>query len=557
MHKARSGKSGPHGKMAEGGRRVGDNAPHLGFLRGCFCILAGLFVANFSACSRETAVQQGNRAQVLERGLGSAEPATLDPQLATQAGEFNVLAALFEGLVVEDPVDLHPVPGVAEAWDVSPDKLTYTFHLRATAKWSNGDPVTARDFLESFRRALTPALAAPNAPLLDVIQGAEAARRGSSHDPAEVGIAAPDHASPTFLAILTHPICYPVHLASIAQSGPADSRTTDWARPGRLLGNGPFNLTGWQPGQEITVEKSATYWDAATVRLTAIHFYPLDPEAEERAFRAGQLHLTDALPPAKVDLWRKDPSGALRTDPLLGTYFYRLNTLRPYLDDAKVRRALALAVDRRAIVEKILRGGQLPAATFVPPTLAGYAPPPGLPTDFAAARKLLADAGFPGGAGLPPLELLYNTSDTHRVIAEAVQEMWRRELGVTVRLVNEENASVLAARSTGSYQILRSSWTADFADPASFLDLWTRASGNNFTGWSSADYDSLVRRAALATALPARAELYRQAEAVLLDGVPMIPIYHYTHVYLVASAVQGWFPTLLDHHPYKHVWLKE
>jgi oligopeptide transport system substrate-binding protein len=357
--------------------------------------------------------------------------------------------------------------------------------------------------------------------------------------------------------VLTHPVCFPVHLVSIAQTGPPDSRQTDWARPGKLVGNGPFNLTAWQPGQEIVVEKSATYWDAATVRLKAIHFYPLDPEAEERAFRAGQLHLTDALPPVKVDTWRKDPSGALRIDPLLGTYFYRLNTQRPYLDDARVRRALALAVDRRAIVDKILRGGQLPAPTFIPPTLAGYAPPVGLTTDFAAARKLLADAGFPGGSGLPPFELLYNTSDTHRVIAEAVQEMWRRELGVEVRLVNEENASTLAARSTGSYQILRSSWTADFADPAAFLDIWTRADGNNFTGWSNVTYDALVRQAALATGAPARADLYRQAEALLLAGAPIIPIYHYTHVFLLAPAVQGWFPTLLDHHPYKHVWLKE
>jgi oligopeptide transport system substrate-binding protein len=533
-----------------------------------FLCLLVFFVAMalLPGCSRETAVQRGNREQVLHRGLGSAEPSTLDPQLATQAGEFNVLAALFEGLVVEDPLDLHPVPGVAESWDLSPDRRTYTFQLRADARWSNGDPVTARDFVASFRRALTPAFAAPDAPLLDLIQGAEAFRRGTTQDAAEVGLAAPDdrtlritldHPSPTFLPILTQPVCFPLHLASIAQTGPPDARSTDWARPGKLVGNGPFNLTAWQPGREIVVEKSATYWDAATVRLRAIHFHPLDPEAEERAFRAGQLHLTDALPPAKVDAWRKDPSGALRADPLLGTYFYRLNTRQPNLDNAKVRRALALAVDRRAIVEKILRGGQLPATTFIPPTLAGYIPPAGLATDFAAARQLLVDAGFPGGSGLPPLELLYNTSDTHRVIAEAVQEMWRRELGVEVRLVNEENASTLAARSTGSYQILRSSWTADYADPASFLEIWTRASGNNFTGWSNVAYDALVREAGLAPTAPARAELYRQAEAILLAAAPIIPIYHYTHVYLLAPAVQGWFPTALDHHPYKHVWLKE
>jgi oligopeptide transport system substrate-binding protein len=323
------------------------------------------------------------------------------------------------------------------------------------------------------------------------------------------------------------------------------------------VGNGPFTLVEWRAGQRIIVAKSPTYWDAAAVRLREIDFYPFTVDAEERAFRAGQLHVTDALPPAKIDAYRRDASRLLRIDPLLGTYFYRLNLARPPLGDVRVRRALALAVDRQAIVEKILRGDQLPAPAFTPPGMAGYTPPAGLATDFATARRLLAEAGFPGGKGLPSLELLYNSSESHRAIAEAVQETWRRELGVEVRLVNMENNSVLDARRTGSFQLLRSSWSADYADPQNFLSLWTGDSGNNFTGWTDPAYDALLRQAELAPDPAPRFALLQQAETRLLEAAPIIPVYYYTHVFLLQPAVKGWPPTLLDHHPYKHVWLEE
>ena len=224
-----------------------------------------------------------------------------------------------------------------------------------------------------------------------------------------------------------------------------------------------------------------------------------------------------------------------------------------------MRRALALAVDRRAIVEKILRGGQLPATTFIPPTLAGYIPPAGLATDFAAARQLLVDAGFPGGSGLPPLELLYNTSDTHRVIAEAVQEMWRRELGVEVRLVNEENASTLAARSTGQLPDSPLLLDGGLCRPGLLPRDLDAREREQFHGLVEPT-PRMTRWCARPGSRPPRRRgpsIYRQAEAILLAAAPIIPIYHYTHVYLLAPAVQGWFPTALDHHPYKHVWLKE
>jgi oligopeptide transport system substrate-binding protein len=524
------------------------------------------FAAVFSGCAkRETAVQRGNRDQILHRGLGY-EVSDLDPHLVTGVSEYSVVSALFEGLVAEDPVDLHPVPGVAESWDLSPDGIVYVFHLRADAKWSNGEPVTAQDFIASWHRVLTPSLAADYADMLYVIQNAEAFHKGTTKDFAEVGLTASDahtlsvtlaRPTPQFLALLTHQVWFPVYLPCLTANGSPYERGNPWTQPGRLVGNGPFTLKSWQPGQEIVVEKSPTYWDAARVRLNAIHFYPFDSmDAAERAFRTGQLHLTETLPVGKVEAYRHDSPQFLRTDPYLDTYFFRLNVRRPPLGDGRVRRALALAIDRQAIVEKILRGGQQPATAFTPSGLADYTPPAGVTTDFAEARRLLAAAGFPGGKGLPPIELLYNSSENHRLVCEAVQEMWRRELGVNVRLVNEELKVVLTDRRAGEYQILLYDWAGDYLDPSTFLDVWRSGSGNNHTGWSNADYDQLLDQAEHTTDPAARAGLFQKAEALLLTAAPIIPIYYNTHVFLLQPSVKGWHPTLLDHHPYKYVYLE-
>lgn len=520
----------------------------------------------FGCSGRETAVQSGDRDQVLHRGIGY-EVTGLDPQLATGIAEQAILSELFEGLVAEDPHDLHPIPGVATRWEISPDGLNYTFFLRPDARWSNGEPVTAQDFTDSWRRILTPSLGAGYAGMFYVLQGAEAFNKGLTRDFSRVGATALDahtlrvtleHPTPYFLSLLTHMSWLPVNVRAIAANGPVYERDNSWTKPEHFVGNGPFVLTSWKPDDVIILEKSPTYWDAAAVRLKAVHFYPIDSlDAEERAFQAGQLHLTDALPVTKVDDYRRNAPQLLRIDPYLGTYFYRLNVRRPHLSDPRIRRALALAVDRRAIVDKILRGGQQPAGAFTPPGVAGYDPPPGIPDDFAEARRLLALSGHPGGEGLPPLELLYNNSESHRLIAEAIQEMWRRELGIEVQLVNQEEKVVLAARDAGDYQIMRSDWIADYADPSSFLELWRGDSGNNDTGWSNSDYDSLLFAAERTPDLAARNALYQKAEALLLDSVPIIPIYHYTHVFLIQPSVHGWFPNALDHHPCKYVWLSE
>lgn len=528
-------------------------------------LLAAAALLAGGCLKRETAVERGNRDQVLHRGIGYEVP-ELDPQLATGVAEGNVIHALFEGLVAPDPRDLHPVPGVAERWEISPDGRTYTFHLRTNAKWSDGSALTAADFVASYRRILTAELAADYANLLYILQGAEAYHKGTQTDFAQVGVTAVDartlrltleHPSLTFLSLLTNPPWFPVPVAAIARHGSPTRRGNGWTRPENLVSNGPFTLKKWQQNQVIVAEKSPHYWDAATVRLNAIHFYPIDSlDAEERAFRAGQLHVTDAIPVGKIDAYRRDQPKFLRIDPYLGSYFLRFNTARPPLTDVRVRRALALAVDREAIVTRILRGGETAAATLTPPGINGYQPTPRLRTDVAAARELLRAAGHEGGKGLPPVELLYNSNESHRLIAEALQEMWRRELGVEVRLVNQELKVTFAARRAGDYQILRSNWIADYPDPLTFLDIFRSDSGNNYTRWANPAYDAALFAAARATDPAERNRLFQQAEDLLLEAAPIVPIYHYTHVFLKQPSVQGWYPTLLDQHPYKHVWLQ-
>ncbi len=532
----------------------------------CVLGLVGCVLASGGCLKRETAVQQGNREQVLHRGMGS-DPTDLDPQLATNIAEVDLVSALFEGLVSEDPVDLHPVPGVAARWDVSPDLLKYTFYLRAEAKWSDGKPVTAEDFVASWQRVLTPSLGAENAGMLYVIQGAEAFHKGATKDFTQVGVTAVDprtlrvtleHPSAYFLSLLTHPAWLPVSIPAIRAHGDPYARGVAWTRPGRHVGNGAFRLKEWQPNHRVVLEKSATYWDAAHVRLNAIHFYPIESlEAEERTFRAGQLHVTYALPFGKVDAYRQNSPELLRTDPFLNTYFFRLNVRQAPLNNARVRQALALAVDREAIVHKLLRGGQTPATAITPPGLAGYVPPPGLPGNLAQAKALLAEAGFPGGKGFPSIEMLHNTSANNRLIAEAVQEMWRRDLGIEVKLVNQEYKVVLAERRAGRYQVLLSDWVGDYLDPTTFLDLWRGDSGNNHTGWSDAEYDALLFAAARTPDAASRAAQLQRAEALMLAAAPVIPLYYNTHVFLVQPSLKGWHPTLLDHHPYKHVWLEK
>ena len=523
-------------------------------------------VLTFSACTkRATTVERGNREGVFHLSIGS-EPADLDPQTITGTGDAKIVQALFEPLVSYEPVTLAPVPALAARWEISPDGLTYTFHLRPDAKWSNGDPLTAQDCVDSWRRILTPSLAADYAYFLYLLRGAEAFNKGQTTDFSTVGVTARDahtlvatltHPAPYFLQILLNSPWRPVHLRSIAAAGDPYNRGTKWTRPGALVSSGPFVLKEWTLNQRVVLEKSPTYYDRAKVALNAIHFYPIDNiDAEERAFRAGQLHKTWALPLSKVVPLQREKSPSLRIDPFLETYFFRLNVRRAPLDDVRIRRALSLTIDRDTLAGKVLPGGRQPAPTFISPLLVGYTPPTRKAYDPVVARQLLAEAGFPGGVGLPAIELTYNNSEILRLVGEAIQQMWRRELGIDVLLSNQEKKVVFANRRAGAYQILLSSWTADYLDATTYLDMWRSDSGNNHTGWANPAYDALSDRANTLADRTARAAVLAEAETLLLAAAPIIPVYFNTNVYLLHPSVQGWQPTPMDHTDYRYVWLK-
>ncbi len=497
------------------------------------------------------------------------EPQDLDPQTVTGVPEHKIIMALFEGLVAEDPKGEQPVPGLAESWDISPDGLVYTFHLRPGLQWSNGDPITAGGMVESFKRILQPSLAAEYAYLVyNFVAGAKDFYEGRLTDFSRVGFKAPDDR--TFQVILNHPTPYllkimashyswwPVPVQVIAKYGPLDRKRLPWTRAGNLVGSGPFILQEWEPNHQITVVRNPRYWDAKTVRLDAIHFLPIeDISTDERMFRTGQVHMTYELPNAKIDAYRRENPAALKLDPYLGVYFYRCNTARPPLNDKRVRQALALAIDREAIVKNITRGDQRPAYAVSYPGTAGYSPRARLTGNLADAKRLLAEAGYPDGKGCPTIELCYNTSENHRAIAEAIQQMWRKQLGVQVELRNEEWKVFLDMQRTGNYMMQRAGWIADYVDPHVFLEIWETDGGNNNTNWSNASYDRLLHAALAARTEAERFEIYQQMDAILVDELPVIPIYYYTKVAALSPKVKGYHPTLLDNHPYKYIYLEE
>lgn len=530
------------------------------FLLGAVAVLS-LF---FGCGRRQTLVDAANRKQILLIGNGT-EPQDLDPQVVTGVQENHIMMALLEGLVIPDPVDLHPIPGVAEKWDISPDRKVYTFHLRTNALWSNGDPVTARDFYESYKRILTPSLASEYAYMHYVVTNAEAYNTNGITDFSKVGYNVIDdhtlqitlnNATPYFLALLTHSSWFPVHMPTVRKFGDPYQRGNRWTRPGNYVGNGPFVLTKWHVNDVIEVRKSPTYWDRDRVRLNAIRFFPIESsDVEERAFRAGQLHITLEAPLSKIDYYKKNHPDLIKIEPYLGTYFYRVNVTKPPLNDKRVRQALAMAIDREAIVKDVTKGGELPAFSFVPPGTAGYTPRTQLREDVAEARRLLAEAGYPNGNGMPTVEILFNTLESHRTIAEAIQQMWRTKLGINVRLVNEEWKVYLDSVQTLNYQLSRAGWIGDYVDPNSFMDLWLTGGGNNETGWSNPEYDRLIAQAAATTDPKERLEVFQKAEAILMDELPQIPIYFYTRVYLRRPEVKGWYPNILDNHLFQYMYL--
>ncbi len=537
--------------------------PRLSFIS-TFCLSALLLI--LAGCAKKTTnVEHGNANQELYIGIG-AEPATLDPHLSTGLTEYSVMMAFLEGLATLDAKTMEVRPGVAQSWDISDDGLIYTFHFDPQAKWSNGDRVTPEDFLFSFERILTPLLGAPYAYMLYPIKNAEAFHTGELKDFSAVGATAIDEwtlqieleqATPYFLSLLAHNTYFPVHPPTILKHGAMTERISKWTKAGNYVGNGPFQLESWKLNSEIYVTKNPHYRAPESFTLNAIHFLPIDLETEERAFRSGHLHISSSVPIHRIDWYRDNRPNTIHFATSLGVYYYMLNTANGPLSDPRVRKALAYSINREELTEHVLKAGQQPAYHFTPPNAGGYNAEARFPYDPELARQLLAEAGFPDGKGFPAFELLYNTSESHRTIAVTIQQMWKKELGIDIELHNQEWKAYLSTRQAGDFDILRAAWFGDYDDPNTFLSLGETNNGNNHTNWSSAEYDALMKQAAVTLEPEARKDVFQKAEAILIDEMPFIPIYFYVTARLIDDSVQGWYPSILDHHPYQAIKLMD
>ena len=495
-----------------------------------------------------------------------AEPADLDPAVVVAWSDANIDYSIFEALTWIDEKTTKPVPAAAERWDVSADGLVYTFHLRPTGKWSDGAPVTADDFAYSFRRMLTPSLAAPYSYMLWPIKNAKAYNSGELKDFEKVGIKALsplvlqitlEKPTPYLPALAAHSTWLPVQRAAVERFGRIDQKGTLWTRPGNLVGNGPFTLSEWIPNSHITVVKSATYWNVAHVRLKKIVFYPIDSaDAEELEFRGGQLHVTNGVPVAKLESYRKLHPDELQMDHNLSSNYLFFNTRRAPLDNPKVRLALSMAIDRVALARDVFRDSREPAYGFVPPDCGGYTSRSAVSTDLNEARRLLAEAGYPMGKGLPSMEVQsFSTPDLISSL-EAIQARWKRELGVIITISPMEHKTLLQNAQNGNYMIDTSAWGADYPDPYTYFETMMSGNGNNWAQWSNARYDELVREAATCEDSDRRFELFQQAEAILVREAPLAPEYFGERPFLLKPYVKNWNPAQLQFRHFSDVWIE-
>jgi oligopeptide transport system substrate-binding protein len=515
-----------------------------------------------TGCGKRTPpIDEATRAGILVIN-NATEPASLDPHALSSAVDLRIANALFEGLLANDPGTLAPRPALAQRWEVSADGCIYTFHLRPSARWSDGAPLTAEDFLFSYKRLLSPRLGSPNAAQFFIVKNARAFYEGRLASFDATGFAAPDartlritleHPCAYFPALLCHPAWAPVPRQAILRHGAMDTPGTPWTRPQNFVGNGPFHLVQWRVSDRIEVTRNPYYWDATAVRLNGIRFLAIgDLLAEERAFRGGLLHITSTVPPMKVAPLRAAQKPELRLDPFFSTTFIRVNTRVPPLNDSRVRRALALSLHRDEITDRVMRAGETPAFCLTPPGAAGYTSAAQIQENIAEARLLLAAAGYPGGTGFPALRYLYNTHETSQLVAQALQEMWRKNLGIHVELSSQEWKIYKVSMQRGDYHLVRSAWSGDYYDPSSFLELFTSHSEQNQTGWSDPAYDTAIL-AASQTDNTARLRHLQTAEQRLMDAMPIIPLAYNRNKFLIRPEVQGWLPNPLDIHPFKSV----
>jgi oligopeptide transport system substrate-binding protein len=495
--------------------------------------------------------------------LNGAEPESIDPAVITGQLEGRICYALFEGLLHFDRFG-KPQPGIAESWDLSNDGKTYTFHLRASARWSNGDPVTAKDFLLSWRRLLLPETASEYAYLLYHVQNAQPFNEGTLKDFGRVGLKAIDDRTfrveleapvPYFLDLCSFATLLPVHLPTVEKYG------DDWIKPDKLVNNGAFLLKEWRLNYRLRLQKNPLYWDASHVALNTIDALPIDNSITAYNFYASKvadLILDKGLtPPSLIPDLKSRPD--FHAAPFLGNYFIRFNVKRKPLADVRVRQAFAMAIDRERIVQKITQAGEPPAYSFTPPgTASGYQPPRMFDRDVQKARRLLAEAGYPDGKGFPTVTYLYDSKKLNEDIAVEIQNMLSDALGVHIELQKQEWKVYLNSLSRLDYDFARSSWVGDYNDPNTFIDCFVTDGGNNRTGWSSKEYDDLVAAAGLEADSAKRSQVFHRAEEILLNqGTPICPLYYYVGIQIYDGQKFGGIePNLLDEHPFREMYRK-
>ena len=498
--------------------------------------------------------------QAQEVRLPHMEPPTLDPGLAEDVASVDVITQLFDGLVAFDEAGTATGVG-AETWTVSADGLTYTFVLRQGPTWSDGVPVRAQDYEWAWKRNVSPATASPYSSSLMPLKNAEAIQNGTM-DPEQLGVQALDDT--TLVVTLEQPASYFLRLASTWTLMPlrrdvVETYGESWTEPEHIVTNGPFLLKTWQHDAQIVLERNERYWGARpTIQRATFRAFPEDgSEQVLAAYEAGEIDTTGAgvpseLPISQIDRILSDPTlrSELRSIPQSGTALIIVNNRRPHLKDPRVRQALGLSLDRREILDLVLKRAGTPAHTLEPEGIAGRRPDLWPTEDVAAARSLLAAAGYPDGQGFPEITLTYNTSAEWRTFAEYAQQRWKDTLGITVRLESMEFATYLRWRRTDDWaergDLYRGAWFSDYEDPNNWYNvLWySGADNNSFNGgWRSERYDALVRQATGELNQTRRAELYGQAESIMAQEYPHIPLFHYEVRSLVKPYVQGYTPS--------------
>jgi oligopeptide transport system substrate-binding protein len=494
-------------------------------------------------------------AEKVLRIANMAEPESLDPHRTSTVPESNILRNLFEGLMVLDPSGKVAL-GVAERFSISEDGLTYTFHLRDNAKWSNGEPVRAGDFVYSLRRIEDPKTRSQYAEVLYPIKNAQEVNTGKAAL-TELGVAAPDARTveitlkaPTayFLQLLTHTSSLPVNEKAVVRFG------EEWLKPGKMVSNGAYMLDDVKPNSHIRIVKNPNYWDATKVTIDAVVFDPSEDRAAVlKRYRAGEFDVLRDLPNDQLGWLLQNMPKELHIAPYAGVYFYAFNTTRPPFNDKRVRTALGMAINREILVEKISAAGELPAYGFVPDGTANYTPrrvpwrTMSQAEREAAAQKLMVEAGY--GPNKPlRFELAYNTSENHKRIAVALAAMWKK-INVSVDLVNTEFKVHLNNMRIGNFQMGREGWIVDYNDAQGYLFLLqTSTKQQNFARFSNPEYDRLMDEASLTGDARKRTALLEQAEGILLEELPVIPIYFYVSKNLVSTKVRGWQDNPLDAH---------